>query len=117
MLAASTAPQKAIGILGTEIYDGAANRAALRTLSFEGIGQTGGYFPDTSVSTFDKRNVRDGHYLGWSHVFYLTPVDSGGAPTVANAARAGTHTGQGVQHDVDEVADRDDALRGHGPAQ
>jgi hypothetical protein len=87
MLAASTAPQKAIGILGTEIYDSAANRAALRTLSFEGIGQTGGYFPDTSVTAFDKRNVRDGHYLGWSHVFYLTPVDSGGAPTVANAAR------------------------------
>ena len=31
-----------------------------------------GYLPDTSSTAFDKRNVRDGHYLGWSHVVYLT---------------------------------------------
>jgi hypothetical protein len=74
MVAASTSPDKTIGILGAEIYDSAANRAALRALSFEGFGQTGGYFPDTGVTAFDKRNVRDGHYLGWSHVFYLTPT-------------------------------------------
>ncbi len=87
MLAASTSPQKAIGILGTEIYDSGSNRSALRALSLEGYGQSGGYFPDTTVTGHDKRNVRDGHYLGWSHVFYLTPVDSGGTPTVARAAR------------------------------
>jgi hypothetical protein len=87
MVAASTAPDKTIGILGAEIYDGASNRTALRSLSFEGYGQNGGYFPDTTVTAFDKRNVRDGHYLGWSHVFYLTGVDTGGAPTSAVAER------------------------------
>lgn len=87
MVAASTSPDKTIGILGAEIYDGAANRTALRSLSFEGYGQNGGYFPDTTVTAFDKRNVRDGHYLGWSHVFYLTGVDTGGGPTSAVAGR------------------------------
>jgi len=87
MVAASTALDKTIGILGTEIYDSLANRAALRALSFEGYGQTGGYFPDATVSAFDKRNVRDGHYVGWSHVFYLATVDSAGAATDARAAR------------------------------
>src|SRR5262249_28089830 len=53
----------------------------------EAFGQTGGYLPDTGVAAFDKRNVRDGHYLGWSHVFYLTNVDAGGAPTSARAGR------------------------------
>ena len=87
MVAASTTPDKTIGILGTEIYDGATNRAALRALSFEASGQDGGYFPDSTVATFNKRNVRDGHYAGWSHVFYLTTVDGGGAVTDARAGR------------------------------
>jgi len=87
MLAASLSPQKAIGILGTEIYDSASNRMVLRALSFEGFGQTGGYFPDTTVSALDKRNVRDGHYLGWSHVFYLTAVDGAGVAIEARAGR------------------------------
>jgi hypothetical protein len=87
MVAASASPGKTIGILGAEIYDGATNRAALRALSFEAIGQKGGYFPDTMVAAFDKRNVRDGHYAGWSHVFYLTNVDGQGMPTSAAAGR------------------------------
>jgi hypothetical protein len=87
MVAASASPDKTIGILGAEIYDGAANRAALRALSFQAYNQMGGYFPDTTVAAFDKRNVRDGHYLGWSHVFYLAAANDSGAPTDANAAR------------------------------
>ncbi len=75
MVAASASPDKTIGILGTEIYDSASNRAALTSLSFQGTfpsaAQTGGYLPDTTATAFDKRNVRDGHYVGWSHVFYL----------------------------------------------
>jgi hypothetical protein len=87
MVAASTSPDKTIGILGAEIYDGATNRAAMRALSFEAFGQTGGYFPDTTVTAFDKRNVRDGHYAAWSHVFYLTAVDGTGAAANASAGR------------------------------
>jgi len=87
MVAASGAPDKTIGILGAEIYDGTTNRAALRSLSFEGYGQSAGYFADTTVATFDKRNVRDGHYPGWSHVFYLTAASGDGTPTDARAAR------------------------------
>jgi len=87
MTAASSAPDKTIGILGTEIYDSTANRAALRSLTFQGYMQTNGYLPDTSASAFDKRNVRDGHYVGWSHVFYLTGVDGNSMPTDTRAAR------------------------------
>jgi hypothetical protein len=87
MTAGSLLPEKTIGILGAEIYDSGTNRTVLRSLSFQGYGQSGGYFPDTTAPAKDKRNVRDGHYLGWSHVFYLTSVDSGGAPTNARAGR------------------------------
>lgn len=82
-VASATSPDQAIGILGTEIYDSAANRAALRSLTFQAYGQNLGYLPDASASSFDKRNVRDGHYVAWSHVFYLTTVDATGAPSNA----------------------------------
>lgn len=80
-VASASSPDQAIGILGAEIYDSAANRAALRALTFQAYGQTLGYLPDSGAASFDKRNVRDGHYLGWSHVFYLTRVDAAGTPT------------------------------------
>jgi hypothetical protein len=80
-VATATSPDQAIGILGTEIYDSAANRAVLRTLTLQAYQQELGYLPDSIAAAFDKRNVRDGHYFPWSHVFYLTPVDAAGTPT------------------------------------
>jgi hypothetical protein len=82
-VATATSPDQAIGILGSEIYDSAANRAVLRALTLQAYGQNLGYLPDSIASTFDKRNVRDGHYAGWSHVFYLASVDASGTPTKA----------------------------------
>jgi len=82
-VATASAPDQSIGILGTEIYDSAANRAALRALTFQTYGQSLGYLPDSNATSFDKRSVRDGHYVGWSHVFYMTTVDAQGAPTNA----------------------------------
>ena len=108
MVAASSAPDKTIGILGAEIYDSASNRAALRSLSFQGTfpgaAQTSGYLPDTTATAFDKRNVRDGHYLGWSHVFYLIGVDAERRPGRAARRAGGRHP--------DRLADGDAARAG-----
>jgi hypothetical protein len=82
--ASAKAPDQAIGILGTEIYDSAANRAVLRTLTFQALSQNLGTLPDSVATAFDKRNVRDGHYVAWSHVFYMTTVDAAGAPSKAS---------------------------------
>ncbi len=82
-VASATAPDQAIGILGTETYDLASNRAVLRSLSFQARGQDLGYLPDSLPTSFDKRNVRDGHYVVSSHVFYLLPVDTAGTATNA----------------------------------
>jgi hypothetical protein len=85
-VATSTSPEKTIGILGSEIYDSATNRANLRALAFQAVGQTNGYLPDSTATAFDKRSLREGHYAAWSHVFYLTTVASvdGGAAQPVN---------------------------------
>jgi hypothetical protein len=78
-VATSAQPDKTIGILGSETYDTAANRAILKSLAFQAVNQTNGYLPDSTAVAFDKRSLREGHYVPWAHVFYLTKVASSDA--------------------------------------
>jgi hypothetical protein len=75
--------EKAIGILGAEIYD--RNRDTLKTLAFRAFGQRFAYFPDKTSTSSDKQNVRDGHYTVWSPTEYLIRVDKDGLPVNADA--------------------------------
>ncbi len=84
-LATDPNAEKALGILGTEIYDKAANRAKLHALAFRAFGQKRAYWPDRAPTTFDKQNVRDGHYPLWSYVHYLAPSDGSGKALKASA--------------------------------
>jgi hypothetical protein len=76
-LEASTSPG-AIGILGAEVYDG--DRTKLKALAFRAKGQYAAYYPDSSESARDKKNVRDGHYTVWSPTIWMDTVDAGGVP-------------------------------------
>ena len=62
-------PLQVIGALGGDLYD--ANRNKLKMLAFKGFNQFFGYFPDSTNTSFDKINVRDGHYLIWSPTQYI----------------------------------------------
>ena len=85
-VATSGSPEATIGLMGTEVYDGARNLVKL--LAFKGFGQRHAYFPDFSATSFDKKNVRDGHYLPWAPTPYITRVDTGtGKATDANVQR------------------------------
>ena len=74
-----------IGILGVELYD--RERDRLDLLAYQAGGQRRGYYPDSSPTRRDKRNVRDGHYVPWSYTEYLAQVDGNGAPVNPNVAR------------------------------
>lgn len=73
-LATDPNAEKTLGILGTEIYDKTANRAKMHALAFRAFKQKRAYWPDKTKTSFDKQNVRDGHYTLWSHVHYLAPT-------------------------------------------
>jgi len=73
----------AIGILGAEVYD--ANRATMKVLAYRAKGQYAAYYPDSSASSRDKKNVRDGHYTVWSPTIWMDTVDGTGAPVKASA--------------------------------
>lgn len=75
-VATSPSPEKTIGILGAELYD--ENRGQVKSLAFQAYKQQHAYYPDSTATSFDKRNVRDGHYTIWSPTVYITPVDAQG---------------------------------------
>jgi hypothetical protein len=75
----SAMPEPTIGILGAEVYD--ANRGkGIKTLAFQAFGQSGAFYPDSSATSFDKQNLRDGHYTLWSPTVYIAPVDGSNEP-------------------------------------
>jgi hypothetical protein len=79
----SATPEKAIGILGAEIYD--RNRNTMKVLAFRTFGQRHAYYPDSSATSRDKRTTREGQYVPWSPTVYLTRVDGAGAPVNSDA--------------------------------
>jgi ABC-type phosphate transport system substrate-binding protein len=74
----------AVGILSTDFADVA--RGELRILAFQDTGQLSGYYPDSSVNTRDKRNVRDGHYSIWGPVHFFAQLKADGLPNPAATA-------------------------------
>jgi hypothetical protein len=83
-LTTTLSTEEAIGILGVEVYDGL--RAQLKTLAFRARNQHAAYFPDSSPTSTDKRNVRDGHYTVWSPTIWMdTTAADGETPVNADA--------------------------------
>jgi hypothetical protein len=78
---ASTSNQ-AIGILGDEVFD-AHRSAGVDVLAFAAFAQNQAYYPDSTTTSFDKQNIRDGHYTLWSPTVYITAVDAMGVPSNA----------------------------------
>lgn len=72
--------EKAIGVLSNDAADRA--RDNLRILAYQSFDQLCGYFPDSTPASFDKANVRDGHYPIWGPVHLYAAV-SGGVPSPA----------------------------------
>ncbi len=91
----ATQPGKSIGILATDLADG--NRSTIKILAYQASGQTCGYLPDSSSTSFDKINVRQGRYGVWGPLHLIANVGAGGTPTSAAAAALISYfTGTGI---------------------
>jgi ABC-type phosphate transport system substrate-binding protein len=77
-------PERTLGILGTEVFATGTIRQTYKALAFRGFGQARAYLPDSSATTQDKRNLRDGRYLLFGQVHMIT-ASSQGVPTSARA--------------------------------
>ena len=77
VVAAATNPEASIGVLGMDLRD--ANRSVIKMLPFKAKNQRYGYWPDKTNDSFEKQNVRDGHYLPWAPTPYIAKTDASGS--------------------------------------
>jgi ABC-type phosphate transport system substrate-binding protein len=70
---------KAIGILATDVAD--SNRSSLRILAYQDYNQSCSYLPDSSLTSHDKVNVRDGHYPIWGPLHMYSQTNGAKAAT------------------------------------
>lgn len=73
----------AIGLLSSDFAD--KNRANLRELAFQERGQHYAYLPDSNPESFDKANVRDGHYPIWGAIHFVAATNNGIPSPAASA--------------------------------
>ena len=84
----TNAADSTIGILGSDFLDQSTttgttttpNRMNVKALAFRAFGQHFAYWPDSNVSSYDKRNVREGRYAIWGYLHILASVASGKDP-------------------------------------
>jgi ABC-type phosphate transport system substrate-binding protein len=79
---------QAIGFVAADTYKAEVMKSpptAVRSLAFQGIGQTMAYYADGSATSNDRRNVRDGHYVIAGPEHLIVPLTNG-AP-LANAQK------------------------------
>jgi hypothetical protein len=82
-LNASAEPEESIGILSIDYAD--KGRGNLRVLYLQGEGQLSGFLPDSTPTSLNKANVRDGHYPLWGYVHFYT-ANINGAPSASAGA-------------------------------
>jgi hypothetical protein len=70
-------PAQGIAVMPTTIIDPprAANRAEVKALAFQAIKGRSAFFPDRKASSFEKQNVRDGHYPIWGYLHTIVKPD------------------------------------------
>jgi hypothetical protein len=66
---------KALGIVATDVAD--KQRSAVKILGYQHYGQSCAFWPDSSTTSFDKANVRDGHYPIWGPLHMLARTSGG----------------------------------------
>jgi hypothetical protein len=108
-LEGSTNPAAAIGMIGAEVYD--TLRATLQVLAFRAFHQYAAYYPDSTATSRDKQNVRDGHYTVWSPTVWMDFTD--GVPT--SDYPQGTPLDQNARYVIDIIDNQDVTLTGIAP--
>lgn len=67
-------PAHSIGFLPTSLYD--PRRRDLKALAFRAFGQRYAFYPDKKTTSYEKQNVRDGHYPLWGYLHGLARADA-----------------------------------------
>jgi hypothetical protein len=84
-----------LGILSVTGSDpnrvGSPSTTQVKELAFQARGQSCGYLPDSSATAFDKLNVREGRYVVWGPIHFITAVNGAVPVSTSNPTDAPTN--------------------------
>jgi ABC-type phosphate transport system substrate-binding protein len=69
---------KTIGFAGIADVEAAQKKsppAPVKTLAFRSLRQKHAYYPNSTSTSFDRRNVRDGHYTAFGYAHLITKIN------------------------------------------
>ena len=82
-ITSASAGEASLGILGMDYLDqsdaNGPRRNQVKQLAFSAVGQKYAYYPDSSTTSFDKKNLREGRYGGLGYAHFLYATTAGGA--------------------------------------
>ncbi len=88
--------EKVIGILNSSKWEAATDD--MKILAFQPFNQCiGAVFPDSTATSRDKRNVRDGHYPIWTNLRYIVRTDDNGDAVTVNGDEAAARVDRFVE--------------------
>jgi len=85
-VATSAQPEETLGTMSTDLAEAATTSSAIKELAFEDYGQGCAYYPNSTATSNDKKNVRDGHYPIWGFAHMFSKVNPQGVPLNPDAA-------------------------------
>jgi hypothetical protein len=85
-VAASLHPDETLGTMGTDLVEAANTSSTIKELAYQDFGQDCAYYPNSTATSADKRNVRDGRYPIWGFTHMFTKVNAQSVPLNPDAA-------------------------------
>lgn len=79
--------EKTIGILATDYYDNVRDKVKMLAFQSYKQGCSGAFLPDSTATSFDKKNVRDGHYGTFGYTWGMARAGTDKLP-VSSFARS-----------------------------
>jgi hypothetical protein len=82
----SPQPEMTLGTMSTDQAESDNTSTLVKELAFQDFGQGCGYYPNSTETAADKKNVRDGHYGVWGFTHMFSKVNAQNVPLNSNAA-------------------------------
>lgn len=84
--ATSPQPEQTLDLMATDVAETASTSSTIKELAYQDLGQNCAYYPNSTATSLDKKNIRDGHYPIWGFTHMFAKVNAQSVPLNPTAA-------------------------------
>jgi hypothetical protein len=85
-IATSPQPDGTLAVMATDVAETPSTSSTIKELAYQDFGQNCGYYPNSTETSVDKKNVRNGNYPIWGFTHMFAKVNAQSVPLNPNAA-------------------------------